>query len=169
MKTIEVLTSGFRKNVEIAGSLVNQTSGFMKDFGTTWKIAKKDKDINEFLRKNNQIAARRAALLVLAAAELFPGLENVNDVTKLGETLTKIREVKKGLNLKDLYPDVPEKVLAVAGAMDVAGIPLAGAIPEVIQEKVDMLYNTPAGNLSMASRLVQIYHQVREERLAASR
>lgn len=78
------------------------------------------------------------ALGGLAVAEVVPGIEGINDLTKILAIAQKTaREGKKKGFFDKLYRNVPPGLMTFIEATDLINIPIAPIIPEIIQSTVN--------------------------------
>ena len=93
---------------------------------------------NPHAREAVKLQAYNLALAGLAAVELVPGVEVINDATKILSIAQGVtRQGKEKGFFKELYKDVPKGLMAFVEATDLANIPGAPILPEIIQSAVN--------------------------------
>lgn len=110
--------------------LAKKTGGFAKDVAT-----------NPHGKELLSLQAKQAILAGLCVAELVPGVETTNDITKvlaMAQTIGKEGK-SKGL-FASLYKDVPKGLKAALGALDIAGVPIIGVVPELWQATANQFH-----------------------------
>lgn len=104
-----------------------------------------DEKIKEKFDKEKERMARDAVLAVLIVCEVIPGLEMANEGAKWVDMAKKVTKAAPGVRkagsipgvIKELYPDMPEWLVASTALLDTVGVPYIGVVPDVIQLLVD--------------------------------
>lgn len=85
-----------------------------------------------------KLQAYNLALAALATAEVVPGVEKVNDLTKILAIAQKAaKEGKKIGFFSKLYKDVPPGLMTIIEATDLARAPITPVIPELFQSTIN--------------------------------
>lgn len=126
---VEIEKAVGRKLITIA--TLREIAEQVKEFG-------KDMISNPHAKETIKLQTYNLALAALAAAEVVPGVEVVNDVTKALAIAQKAVEFgKKEGFFKELYRDIPPGLMKFVEATDLINVPIAPIIPEIVQSTVN--------------------------------
>jgi len=93
---------------------------------------------NPHAREAIKLQAYNLVLAALAVAEVVPGIEAVNDLTKIAAIAQKTaKQGKEKGFFAELYKNVPPKLMTFIEATDLVNVPGAPIIPELIQSTVN--------------------------------
>ncbi len=159
-------------------ALIGMMKGLVEDIKTTASSLKENPVVSGAVKDQLRVEGRMAILAGLIAVELLPVGEDVNDVTKtvsMAEKLKKLAKDKvpgavKGASkagvIGDLYPNIPEWLLAPLTAVDIAGVPAVGILPEAIQILYDGVVTSNKNKITVARESINTFRGIRNQRKA---